>query len=90
MSCLFRKVEGVTTISKPQSLTSVRIKECILRDPNKNTASFVHEIHHCNQQVFVFEGLGFFELVFDDILVIYYVFGYEVHCQYLTSMHFNA
>ena len=36
--------------------------------------------------MFVFEGLGFFELVFDDILVIYYVFGYEVHCQYLTSI----
>ena len=28
MSFLLRKVEDVTTISKPQSLTSVRIKDC--------------------------------------------------------------
>ena len=33
------------------------------------------------------KGLGLFELVFDDIPVIYYVFGYEVHCQYLTNIH---
>jgi len=29
MSLLLRKVEDVMTISKPQSLTSVRIKDCI-------------------------------------------------------------
>ena len=38
--------------------------ECII-------AQFPWLIHHCNQQAFVFEGLGFFELVFDDIPVIY-------------------
>jgi len=43
-------------------------------------------MHHCNQQAFVFEGLGFLELVFDDIPDIYWVFSYEVHCQYLTSI----
>ena len=35
MSFLLRKVEDVTTIIKPQSLTSVRIKDCTLRVPNK-------------------------------------------------------
>ena len=37
MSFLFRKVEDVTTISKSQSLTSVSIKDCTLRVPNKTT-----------------------------------------------------
>ena len=37
MSFLFRKVEYVTTISKSQSLTSVGIKDCTLRVPNKTT-----------------------------------------------------
>ena len=40
MSFLLRKVEDVTTISKPQSLTLVRIKDCTLRVPNKTTALF--------------------------------------------------
>ena len=39
MSLLFRKVEDVTTISKSQSLTSVSIKDCTLRVPNKTTIS---------------------------------------------------
>ena len=38
---LLRKVEDVTTISKPQSLTSVRIKDCTLRVPNKTTTLFL-------------------------------------------------
>ena len=42
-SFLFRKVEDVTTISKPQSLTSVRIKDCTLRFPNKTTTLFLSE-----------------------------------------------
>ena len=37
MSFLFRKVDDVTTISKSQSLTSVSIKDCTLRVPNKTT-----------------------------------------------------
>ena len=37
------KKQDVTTISKPQSLTSVRIKDCTLRVPNKTTTSFLHE-----------------------------------------------
>jgi len=37
MSFLLRKVENVRTISKPQSLTSVRIKDCTLKVPNKTT-----------------------------------------------------
>jgi len=37
------KVEDVTTISKPQSLTSVRIKDCTLRVPNKTTTLFLSE-----------------------------------------------
>jgi len=37
MSFLLRKVEDVTTISKSQSLTSVSIKDCTLRVPNKTT-----------------------------------------------------
>jgi len=41
MSFLFRKVEDVTTISKSQSLTSVCIKDCTLRVPNKTTALFL-------------------------------------------------
>jgi len=38
LTCLFflRKEEDVTTISKPRSLTSVRIKDCTLRVLNKN------------------------------------------------------
>ena len=36
MSFLFRKVEDVTTIIKSQSLTSVSIKDCTLRVPNRN------------------------------------------------------
>jgi len=37
---LLRKVEDVATISKPQSLTSVRMKDCTLRVPNKTTKLF--------------------------------------------------
>jgi len=40
---LLRKVEDVTTISKPQSLTSVRRKDCTLRVPNKTTTLFLSE-----------------------------------------------
>ena len=43
MSFLFRKVEDVTTISKSQSLTSVSIKDCTLRVPNKTTTLFLYE-----------------------------------------------
>jgi len=43
---------------------STPLGECIL-------AQFPWLIHHCNQQAFVFEGLGSFEIVFDDIPVIY-------------------
>ena len=41
MSFLFRKVEDVTTINKSQSFTSVRIKDCTLRVPNKTTTLFL-------------------------------------------------
>jgi len=41
MSFLLKKVEDVKTISKPQSLTSVRIKDCTLRVPNKTTTLFL-------------------------------------------------
>jgi len=41
MSFLWRKVEDVTTISKTQSLTSVRIKDCTLRVPNKTITLFL-------------------------------------------------
>ena len=37
------KKEDVKTISKPQSLTSVRIKDCTLRVPNKTTTLFLYE-----------------------------------------------
>ena len=37
ISFLLRKVEDVTTISTSQSLTSVSIKDCTLRVPNKTT-----------------------------------------------------
>jgi hypothetical protein len=37
------KKEDLTTISKPQSLTSVRITDCTLRVPNKTTALFLYE-----------------------------------------------
>jgi len=43
MSFLFRKVEDVTTISISQSLTSVSIKDCTLRVPNKTATLFLHE-----------------------------------------------
>ena len=43
MSFLLRKVEDVTTIRKPQSLTSVRRKDCTLRVPNKTTILFLYE-----------------------------------------------
>jgi len=43
MSFLLRKVEDVTTISKPQSLTSVRMKDCTLRVPYKTAALFLSE-----------------------------------------------
>ena len=43
MSFLLRTVEDVTTISKPQSLTSVRMKDCTLRVPNKTTTLFLSE-----------------------------------------------
>jgi len=35
-----KEKEDVTTISKPQS---VRIKDCTLRVPNKNTTLFLYE-----------------------------------------------
>jgi len=35
--------EDVTTIRKPQSLTSVRIKDCTLRVSNKTTTLFLYE-----------------------------------------------
>ena len=41
MSFLLRKVEDVTTINKSQSLTSVSIKDCTLRVPNKNATLFL-------------------------------------------------
>ena len=41
MFFLLRKAEDVTTIRKPQSLTSVRIKDCTLRVPNKTTTLFL-------------------------------------------------
>ena len=41
MSFFFRKVEDVTTISKSQSLTSVSIKDCTLRNPNKTSTFFL-------------------------------------------------
>ena len=41
MSFLLRKLEDVTTISKPQSLTSVRINDFTLRVPNKTTTLFL-------------------------------------------------
>ena len=37
------ETEDVTTISKPQSLTSVRIKDCTLRVPNKTTTLCLYE-----------------------------------------------
>jgi len=43
MSFLFRKVEDVTTISKLQSLTLVRIKDCTLRVANKTNTLFLYE-----------------------------------------------
>ena len=43
MSFLFRKVEDVTTISKSQPLTSVSIKDCTLRVPNKTITLFLYE-----------------------------------------------
>jgi len=43
MSFLLRKLEDVTTISAPQSITSVRIQDCTLRVPNKTTTSFLSE-----------------------------------------------
>jgi len=48
MSFLFRKVEDVTTISKSQSLTSVSIKDCTLRVPNKTTTLFLYEHNKSN------------------------------------------
>ena len=38
-----KKQDDLTTISKPQSLTSVRIKDCTLRVPNKTTTLFLYE-----------------------------------------------
>ena len=45
LTCLFffRKVEDVMTISKSQSLTSVSIKDCTFRVPNKTTTLFLYE-----------------------------------------------
>jgi len=43
MSFVLRKVEDVTTISKSQSLTSVSIKDCTLRVPNKTSTLFLYE-----------------------------------------------
>jgi len=43
MSFLFRKVEHVMTISKSKSLTSVSIKDCTLRVPNKTTTLFLYD-----------------------------------------------
>ena len=40
---VLKKVEDVTTIIKPQSLTSVRIKDCTLRVPNKTITFFFYE-----------------------------------------------
>jgi len=40
---LRRQHTAETTISKPQSLTSVRIKDCTLRVPNKTTRLFLYE-----------------------------------------------
>jgi len=37
------KKEDVTAISKSHSLTSVRIKDCALRVPNKTTTFFLYE-----------------------------------------------
>jgi len=44
MSFLLRKVEDVTTISKSQSLTSVRLKDCSFRVPNETTTLFLLQV----------------------------------------------
>jgi len=49
-SFILRKVEDVTTISNPQSLTSARIKKCTLRVPNKTFGEF----NSCELGVFRF------------------------------------
>jgi len=38
-----KEKENVTTISKPQSLTSVRIKDSTLRVPNKTSTLLLYE-----------------------------------------------
>jgi len=43
MSFLFRKVEDVMTIGKPQSVTLVSIKDCTLGVPNKTATLFLDE-----------------------------------------------
>ena len=43
LSFLLRKVEDVTTISKPQSLVSVRNKDRTLRVSNKTTTFFLYQ-----------------------------------------------
>jgi len=43
MSFFLRKVQDTTTVSKPQSFTSVRIKDCTLRVPNKSITLFLSE-----------------------------------------------
>jgi len=43
-SFLLRKAEDVTTISKFQSLTSVRMIDCTQRVPNKTTTLFLYKL----------------------------------------------
>jgi len=43
LSILLKKVEDVTTISKLQSLTSMRMIDCTLRVPNKTSTLFLYE-----------------------------------------------
>jgi len=38
-----KQKEDVTTISKPQSLTSEKIKDCTFRVSNKSTTIFLYE-----------------------------------------------
>jgi len=58
-SFLLRKVEDVATISKPQSLTSVRLTDCNLRVPNKTT-----EALHQSVVLFCFLQLAVFCVIF--------------------------
>ena len=65
---------NVTIVSKLQALTSVRIRDCTLKVPNKTTTLFVYQSESC---IYIYMYIYIYVYVYIHIMYIYvYVYLY--------------